>query len=181
MKLKMKALVPLLVFLALCGVLWMRLTSGESTRILPSELINHEFPAFELQDLYDEDTIMDESLMQGEVRLVNVFGSWCVACVAEHDFLRELKQSGEITIIGIDWRDDRKAAQDWLARGGNPYAQIIFDPESTLAIDLGVTGAPESFIVDKNGRIRYKFTGPLYQEAWVKTLRPVIAQIKAEK
>ncbi|HHL43525.1 MAG TPA: DsbE family thiol:disulfide interchange protein [Hellea balneolensis] len=176
---KLKALIPLLAFLALAGAFALGL--NRDPKILPSVLIDKPFPAFQLTDLYDETEILDRSLVSGRVSLVNVFGSWCVACVQEHPTLLSLSRANIVPIIGIDWRDTRPAAKAWLARAGNPYTKIIFDPDSQLAIDLGVTGAPESFIVDKSGRVRYKYTGVITPSVWERELRPIIEELEQAK
>ena len=179
MKPYVKALIPLFVFLALSLTFFIRLTDGKDTHTLPSQLIDHKFPVFSLPSLYEPEASLDNSIFEDKIVLVNVFGSWCVACRQEHGFLQKLSNSGEIPIIGVDWRDDRDKAKAWLAKGGNPYAHIIFDHESALIIDLGVTGAPESFLVDQNGRIRYKYTGPLSVDIWERKIRPVIKHLEA--
>lgn len=179
MKLSLKALIPLLIFLAICAAFLIRLTDGKNTRILPSQLIDHDFPAFSLPDLFNMDEMLDKSVFENRVVLVNVFGSWCVACRQEHPFLQQLAKQKELPIIGIDWRDDADKAKAWLSGRGNPYDRVIFDHDSTLIIDLGVTGAPESFLVDQHGRIRYKYTGPLTPSVWVKDVRPILKHLEA--
>lgn len=175
---KLKTLIPLLVFAGLAIAFAIGLT--RDPKILPSVLIDKPFPEFALSDVYDEAKILDTSILKGQVSLVNVFGSWCVACVQEHPTLLALSQSQEIPIVGIDWRDTRKAAKAWLARAGNPYTHIIFDPDSHLAVDLGVTGAPESFIVDKTGRVRYKYVGVITPKVWETALKPIVEKLEAE-
>ena len=119
-------------------------------------------------------------MLKDKVHLVNVFGSWCVACNVEHPVLMQIAQNKTVEVIGINWRDERGAAKDWLAQHGNPYDKIIFDPESVLIIPLGVVGAPETFVTDKKGRVRYKHIGPISQEDWRKTLRPIILKLEIE-
>jgi len=177
MKFTLKGLIPLLAFLALGFALAVGLT--KDPRDLPSQMIDHPFPDFSLTDLMEPETLLDQTMLRGQVSLVNVFGSWCVACDVEHPVL--MKLSNEINIIGIDWRDDRTKAIKWLQRRGNPYDKIVFDPESVLAIDLGVTGAPESFLVDKSGNIRYKYVGPISADIWAKTFKPMISQLETEQ
>ncbi len=181
MKMTLKGLLPLIVFLLIIGALAIRLTSGESTRDLPSQLINRPFPEFSLPDLFDESINVDNSYFEGQVVLVNVFGSWCATCDQEHPTLRRLARDGEIVMLGIDWRDTREKGLRWLARRGNPYTRTVFDEYSTLAIDLGVTGAPESFFVDKKGQIRYKYIGPITEQVWAQELKPIAAMLEAEQ
>ena len=171
----LRGLIPLFGFLLLLGALAFGLT--RDPRILPSELIEKPFPEFTLESL-DETTVIDPSIFEGRVSLVNIFGSWCTACVVEHPQLMALRGDPELQLIGIDWRDDREAANRWLVRHGNPYDTIIFDPHSKLILPLGITGAPETFIVDKAGQIRYKHTGVITPKDWKQTLRPLVESLQ---
>lgn len=174
----MKGFIPLILFAALGLAFAIGLTKDPSH--LPSEMIDRPLPQFSLTQLYDETEVVTNEALLGNVSLINVFGSWCVACVQEHPTLVEIGKTRAVTLIGIDWRDDREDAKRWLARHGDPYDIIAFDGDSALAIDLGVTGAPESFIVDKAGQIRYKFTGIITPDVWRDTLRPVVENLRAE-
>ncbi|MEQ9053845.1 MAG: DsbE family thiol:disulfide interchange protein, partial [Roseovarius confluentis] len=117
--------------------------------------------------------------LKGQVTLVNIFGSWCVACQVEHPFLMELKKAGTVPIFGIDWREtNRTDGPAWLKRFGNPYTRIGDDPNSKAAIAFGVTGAPETFVVDHRGIIRYKHIGPLNRDVWRRTLLPVVTELR---
>jgi len=173
---KLKGLIPLGLFAGLAIFLAIGLTRDPSK--LPSELIDRPFPAFEMTTLSGD--LITRGDLIGEAALVNVFGSWCVACLVEHPVLMELSRGDEVKLIGVNWRDSREAANIWLDRHGNPYDPIIFDASSTLAIDLGVTGAPETFIIDKAGQIRYKHVGPITADVWEETLRPLINSLNAE-
>lgn len=172
---KLRGLIPLFGFLMLVGALAFGLT--RDPRILPSELIEKPFPEFALESL-EGDQILDPSILLGQVSLVNVFGSWCVACATEHPQLMAQRNNPNVQLVGIDWRDAREAANRWLVRNGNPYDVVIFDPNSKLIVELGVTGAPESFIVDKAGKIRYKHVGIITPKDWTGTLRPLIESLK---
>lgn len=176
MKISLKALLPLFIFLALGIAFAIGLT--KDPRILPSQLINRPFPQFELPDLFDEAQILDNSDLQGQVTLVNIFGSWCVACEQEHGMLMKLARDKEIVLLGVDWKDTREKGMRWLERGGNPYTRVAFDEDSKLVIDLGVTGAPESFIVDKKGQIRYKHVGPITEDIWENDLKPLVLDLE---
>ena len=173
-----RALLPLGLFLLINIAFAIGLT--KDPRRMSSELINQPFPAFFLTELYDETEVLTEDIVKGKVSLINVFGSWCVACNVEHPVLMDIAKGEEITLIGMDWRDERPKAKRWLAERGNPYDKIIFDNESTLAITLGVTGAPESFITDKAGQIRYKHVGVITPKIWRETLLPVIKNLEVE-
>ena len=173
-----RALAPLAIFLLIGIAFAVGLTKDPN--VLTSELIDKAVPAFALTDLLDETKILTEDITKGQVSLLNVFGSWCVACRAEHPVLMKLSARKQINIIGIDWRDERAKGQAWLAKHGNPYSAVIFDDESVLAIKLGITGAPETFVTDKNGQIRYKHTGVITPDVWTQTLRPIALQLEAE-
>lgn len=171
-------IVPILLFLVL--VIFLAIGLNRDPKLLPSELIDRQMPEFSLQDLYVSRGKITEADLLAQVRLVNVFGSWCAACVTEHGMLMDIAASGEVSLIGVNWRDTRDDAFGWLGRFGDPYDRIIFDNESELAIELGVTGAPETFIVDPEGRIRYKHVGPITADVMADKIRPVL-QIIAEE
>lgn len=172
----LKALLPLALFAGLAVFLAVGLTRDPSE--LPSELIDRPMPDFALTTLDGEPISQDD--LVGEVALVNVFGSWCVACLAEHPIFMELSKDPDFNLIGINWRDTRDKARDWLARHGDPYDEIIFLEDSRLIIDLGVTGAPETFVIDAKGHIRYKHIGIVTQDDWDKTLSPLLNSLRAE-
>lgn len=172
---KLRGLIPLGLFILLLGALAFGLT--RDPRILPSELIEKPFPAFALENL-EGDALLNPSILNNQVSLVNVFGSWCVACTVEHPQLMALRDKPDLQLVGIDWRDTREAANRWLVRNGNPYDVIIFDPNSKLIVELGVTGAPETFIVDKAGKIRYKHVGIITADDWDETLRPLVESLQ---
>ena len=171
-------LVPVGVFVVLTVFLAIGLTRDPS--IIPTEMIDRDMPAFELPELRDENTTVSQTDLVGEATLVNVFGSWCVACLQEHPTLMQLSRDDTVRIVGVNWRDDRTDALNWLTKHGDPYDTIIFDKESDLAIEIGVTGAPETFVLDRAGRIRYKQIGPITPDVWLDTIRPILDAIAAE-
>lgn len=175
MKVGIRGLLPIGVFLLIGLAFAIGLTKDPSE--LPSELIDRPLPEFELTGLFDPEQTFTQDDFLGTPVLMNVFGSWCAACVQEHPMLIEIARQNKVRLVGIDWRDRRENAQRWLARYGNPYETIIFDGDSSLAIDLGVTGAPESFLVDSSGRIRYKYVGVITPDIWENTLLPVLAAL----
>ena len=179
MKISWKGLIPLIIFVALGVMFAVGLT--KDPRELPSQMIDHPFPGFNLPDLFDMETMIDQNYLIGQVTLVNVFGSWCVACDQEHPTLRRMAAKNEVIMLGVDWRDKVEKGRRWLARGGNPYTRVVFDADSLLAIDLGVTGAPESFIVDKHGQIRYKYVGPITDKVWQDELKPIVLVLRKEQ
>lgn len=179
----LRARLPFLIPLAVLAVLgvYFVIGLGKNPNVLPSALIDRPVPEFDLPPILGRDVGLSSADIQGEVVLVNVFGSWCVACMVEHPFLMDLKRNNVIPIHGIDWKEDnRSAGPEWLARHGDPYTRIGDDPDSRGAIAFGVTGAPETFVVDANGVIRYKHTGPLTADVWQDTLAPIVESLRAQ-
>lgn len=173
-----RALIPLLFFIGLSVALAISLT--KDPRRLEDTLIDHPFPAFSLSALDEPDAVLTENVVQGQISVVNVFGSWCVTCNVEHPILMDVTKDENIRLIGLNWRDGRDKAQKWLDKRGNPYDLIIFDPDSELAIPLGVSGAPETFVTDKSGRIRYKHSGAISFEDWDTIFLPLLETLEAE-
>ena len=169
-----------LAILAVLAVYFL-LGLGRDPHILPSALINTPVAEFDLPAIDGEIKGFSNTDLKGQVSLVNVFGSWCVACMQEHRFLMKLSRQNIIPVYGIDWREaDRKAGPAWLKRNGNPYTLVGDDPKSRGAIAFGVTGAPESFLIDKDGVIRFKHTGPLTDEIWTKNFLPMISELRKQ-
>lgn len=167
---------------ALFGVLALFFLKGltMNPRDIPSVLINRPVPEMNLAPLpgRGEDTGLATADLKGRVSLVNIYGSWCIACVQEHPYLMKIKQMGIVPIHGIDWRDDPAEGAKWLKKHGDPYDRVGVDPApGRTAIDFGVTGAPETFVVDKAGIIRYKHIGPVNQDVWDNTLLPIIKEL----
>ncbi|CCG42513.1 DsbE family thiol:disulfide interchange protein [Magnetospirillum molischianum] len=172
-------LLPVLIFVGLTVLFLKGLTMDP--RQIPSVLIDRAVPEMVLAPLpgRGEDTGLSTADLKGRVSVVNIYGSWCVACVQEHPTLMALKKQGDVPIHGIDWRDDPEQGAAWLKKHGDPYQRVGADPApGRTAVDFGVTGAPESFIVDRNGIIRYKHTGPITPENWRKTLLPIIRELE---
>lgn len=159
---------PLLLFLGLGMVLYRGLYLDPTT--LPSALIGQPFPAFQLSSVEDDRPLRRDALL-GRPALVNVWGTWCVACREEHPTLIRLAAAG-VVIHGIDYKDDGAAAKAWLRSLGNPYRTNISDPQGSLGLDLGVYGAPETFLIDAQGVIRYKHVGILDEQVWRDELAP---------
>lgn len=173
-------LLPLAVFIFIAGYLAVGLTLDPQK--LPSMLEGEPVPAFDLAALKGrDDKGFKNTDLKGDVSLVNVFGSWCVACRIEHPFLMQIKEKGIVPIHGIDWREpDEDAGPAWLKKHGDPYTLAGHDPHSKAAIAFGVTGAPETFVVDAEGVIRYKFVGPVNEEVWQETLAPLISHLREQ-
>jgi cytochrome c biogenesis protein CcmG, thiol:disulfide interchange protein DsbE len=163
--------IPLVIFTVL-GILFWRGLSLDPNK-MPSALLNKPVPKFSLPRLENLQETRTESLFVGQVSLLNVWATWCVNCRDEHAFLNTLKDKG-ITIIGIDYKDNTDDAQKWIAQLGNPYSDIIVDAEGRLGLDLGVFGAPETYVVDSKGVIRFKHIGELNQKVWDESIKPIV-------
>jgi cytochrome c biogenesis protein CcmG, thiol:disulfide interchange protein DsbE len=173
---------PLLGFLLLAalfgfGIWWN--TQHNPTEV-PSPLIGKSAPAFELPLLDDPTRTLSKASMLGKPYLVNVFASWCVACGEEHPVLMAHGRTLGIPLVGYNYKDAPEDAKAWLAQHGNPYDVVIADRPGRTAIDFGVYGAPESFLIDAKGIIRYKHIGPFTPEIIERKLKPLIAQLQQE-
>jgi len=166
---------PLLLFIGLAVLLHSGL--GKDTHYVPSPLINKPAPAFDLPELRDPTQRVTSAALKGRPYLLNVWGSWCVACAQEHPVLMRLAASQRLPIVGLNWKDEPDAALSVLRRGGDPYTAIATDYEGGTAIDFGVYGAPESFLIDGNGTILYKHIGPL---DWNSVEKQLFARLTAE-
>ena len=165
----MRYAVPALILAALIALLAIGLTR-DPTRI-PSPLIGKPAPAFSLP-LAGGGTLTNAQL-QGRPALVNFFASWCGPCLQEHPLLMELAAQG-VNIIGVNYKDEPADAEAWLARHGNAWRAIARDLDGRVAIDWGVYGVPESFVIDAQGIIRFKQVGPLTREAWDRDIAPLL-------
>ena len=174
----MRRFIPL-IFFALIGIAF-AIGLTRDPRKLDPVLIETPFPQFNLESLDNPQIRLTEENLKGQISLINVFGSWCISCNVEHPVLMDIAAREDINLIGINWRDEREKGQDWLLKRGNPYGDIIFDPASVLAVKLGVVGAPETFLTDASGTIRYKHIGPISAEDWTQTLKPLILKLEAE-
>lgn len=146
-------------------------------RHVPSPLIDKPAPEFSLPSLRDENTSVGTSDFMGEVTLLNVWASWCVSCRYEHPLLVELSRQGLVSIYGLNYKDERKAAIAWLEQRGDPYRASAYDEAGRVGIDYGVYGVPETYVLDKKGIIRHKHIGPLTREDLDKTILPLIRQL----
>jgi cytochrome c biogenesis protein CcmG/thiol:disulfide interchange protein DsbE len=166
--------VPLALFIGLSLVLLLGLDKDPTE--LPSALVGEPFPAFNLPSLEDEQGTFTEQDLKGDVLLVNVWATWCFACRIEHPMLNELSQQG-IKIVGLNYKDQRAGAKAWLVERGNPYQFNIFDAQGSLGIDLGVYGAPETYLVDAEGIIRHRRVGVVDERVWNAEFRALYKQL----
>ena len=166
-------LVPLGILLVIGAFFYVGL--GRNPNEVSSPLVGKPVPTFSLPSVTDPEQIVSSATLAGRVSLVNVWGTWCVECRHEHAFLVELARAG-VPIYGLNVRDERAAAIDWLERLGNPYVSSAFDPESEVAIDWGVTGAPETFLVGSDGTILHRHISPLTPRVWQSDFLPLLRE-----
>ncbi|MEO8037606.1 MAG: DsbE family thiol:disulfide interchange protein [Betaproteobacteria bacterium] len=169
-------LIPLALFAVLVAFLGIGLNL--KPREVPSPLIDKPAPAFALAQLREPRKTFSPADFKGKVWLLNVWGSWCVSCRQEHPLLVELGKANVVPIVGLNWKDDRTAALKWLDQLGDPYALVVVDPDSRIAIDYGVYGAPETYVIDRAGIIRYKQIGPISPEVLTGTILPLVRKLQ---
>lgn len=179
-----KLYIPLLVFLGLIiafMVQLMRNSNGEDPKALESALIGKAVPITQaMPDLFDANITHQQRLfIQNKPLLLNVWATWCPTCFAEHQYLN-LLSAQDVSIIGVNYKDDPKKAVEWLKDLGNPYQQVILDQKGTLGLDLGVYGAPETFVIDCAGIIRDRYAGDVNDKVWQTRLKPLYEKLKGE-
>ena len=170
-------LLPLALFAGLVGLLAVGLTL--KPREVPSPLVGKPAPAFSLPLLHAPDQTLALQDLRGKVWLLNVWASWCVACREEHPVLVDLARSSVVPIYGLNYKDQRADALQWLQRFGNPYRQSMSDTAGLVGIDFGVYGVPETFVIDKAGVIRFKHIGPVTPEVLREKILPLVRQLDA--
>ncbi|MBI5449756.1 MAG: DsbE family thiol:disulfide interchange protein [Gammaproteobacteria bacterium] len=176
MKLSWRALIPLLIFVGLAGFLARGLFLNPTE--VPSVLIGKPAPLFTLPQLHEPAQTFGPAEMQGKVWLLNVWASWCVSCREEHPLLVRLARSGVVPIYGLDYKDDPAAAIGLLQQQGDPYVLSVSDGNGRVGMDYGVYGVPETYVIDKQGVIRYKQIGPITEQALDKTIVPLIKELQ---
>jgi cytochrome c biogenesis protein CcmG, thiol:disulfide interchange protein DsbE len=157
---------PLAAFALLLLVLIAGLRHAPEKGIIVSPLLGKQAPQFSLPGLLDDTSPLQAQTLRGHWSLVNVWGTWCQECRAEHETLLQIKRQGKVPIFGIDWKDDDTQARAWLSELGNPYERVGADREGRVAIDWGVYGAPESFLINPAGTVVYKHVGALTPQIW---------------
>lgn len=145
-------------------------TGEYNPRDIPTEFIGRVAPAINVPDLYNESEVVKTSDMIGKAWLFNIWGTWCPECWREHKYLMELSRAG-IPIIGLNWRDERPEAKDMITKMGNPFLKIGYDPDSSVAIDWGVYGAPETFLINAEGMVVAKHAGGVTPLVWEKKFK----------
>ncbi|MBA6412429.1 DsbE family thiol:disulfide interchange protein [Parahaliea sp. F7430] len=173
---RLKLFLPLILFVLLALFLFRGLSLDPNA--MPSALIDRPFPAFDLPALQREGELGND-LLQGQVSLVNVWATWCISCRVEHPYLDKLAKAG-VNIVGLNYKDDPQAARRWLQDLGDPYQLNILDSEGRLGLDLGVYGAPETYVVDAEGVIRYRHVGVVDERVWRGVLAPLYTELGGE-
>jgi cytochrome c biogenesis protein CcmG/thiol:disulfide interchange protein DsbE len=153
---------------------------GKDPTRLDSALIGKPVPAFSLPDLQNPEQVLDQRLFEGQVTLLNVWATWCPSCRQEHPFLMWLSKTQGVRIVGLDYKDTRSDALQWFKDLGNPYEVTIFDAKGKLGFDLGVYGAPETFVIDRSGVVRYRHVGVVDEKVWKEELSPLIEKLRSD-
>jgi len=172
----MRFIVPLGIFVVLVILLAVGLTMDPKK--VPSPLINKPTPAFTLPRLHAPNVTFSPEQLKGEVWILNVWASWCVSCRAEHQVIKRLGRMKLVKIVGLDYKDEPVDGKRWLSQLGNPYALSVSDYKGMAGIDWGVYGVPETFIIGKDGMIKYKNIGPVTNKALDETIVPMLKQLK---
>ncbi len=172
MRIPWRFVAPALVFAALAAVLAVGLRLDPNR--LPSALIGKPAPAFTLESLGDPAWKVSSADMANQAWLLNVWGTWCPPCREEHPALVAIARESRVPMVGLNWRDDRALALDWLGQLGNPYVSVAYDGDGRAAIDWGVTGAPETFRIDADGIVVKKYVGPMTLEVWEREFVPLL-------
>ncbi len=167
---------PLLVFIALAGLLLagVRLSATRDPNALPSPLIDRPAPEFQLPTLHAPDVSVSRADLLGKPYLLNVWASWCAACRLEHPLIDRIAKEGKVRVIGFNYKDQPADATRWLQQFGDPYAQILVDLDGRSGIEWGVYGAPETFLVDATGVVRFKHVGPMTPDIYHDEILPRI-------
>ena len=173
----LRYLAPLAIFIILVAFLYRGL-SLDPKRV-PSPLVGKPMPEFVLPRLQDPAATISDTDLKGTVSILNIWATWCVSCRAEHEVLLLLAKSGKVDIYGLNYKDNRAKAQQWLVRLGDPYVANAFDADGRAGIDWGVYGAPETFIMDRQGIIRHKHIGPLTVEILNEQILPLIDELQS--
>ena len=171
-------ILPFVIFMIVAAFLFVGL--GLNPRELPSPLIDKPAPEFTLPQLYAQDKQLSLQDMKGKVWLLNVWASWCTACEQEHPLFMDLSRRNIVPIYGMDYKDKSEDGKAWLRRHGNPYTLIVSDAEGRVGIDYCVYGVPETFLIDKQGIIRYKHIGVVKKSDLDEKILPMVKELQAK-
>lgn len=170
---KIKSILPFIILFALLAILWRELFYAKPNEI-PSPLIGEQVPHFQLTNLFQPEKMFTQNDLVGSVVLLNVWATWCYACSLEQDMLMKIKDQYRVKIYSIDYKDDPAAAKKWLQKYGNPFVMTGNDSHGDVAIDLGVYGTPETFVISPQGKIIYRHVGAIDQKSWDEVIYPLI-------
>jgi cytochrome c biogenesis protein CcmG/thiol:disulfide interchange protein DsbE len=168
----MKKILPLLVFLVVGVFLFLSLNSDPNK--LPSPLVGKKFPIIEGTDFYSNETVKLNDLMDNNLALVNVWASWCVTCRKEHQVIMNIAKNTNLKLIGINYKDTKSDGEEYLKVMGNPFDEIVFDPNGEIGMELGVYATPETFLISREGLIIHKHIGEITKEIWNENFLPLI-------
>ncbi len=174
---RLKHIVPFLLLFSLLGFLGYELFHAKPDE-LPSALIGDAVPAFKLPTLESDNALFMQQQLRGRVTLLNIWATWCYACSIEHDMLMKISRDYHVPIYSILYKDERKKGQAWLRKHGNPFILTGDDSNGDVAIDFGVYGTPETYVISPAGKIVYRHIGIIDQEAWDKVLFPLIKKLR---
>lgn len=174
---RIKYFLPLIIFIAIVLFFWKGLQNDPHE--IPSALIGKPIPEFSYPALMGDEPVTN-ALFIGKVSLLNVWATWCPTCYAEHSVFLDIISTNDVPIFGLNYKDDKLSAIDWINKYGNPYQKIIFDPKGSLGMNLGVYGTPETFVIDKEGIIRYKHIGAVSPDVWEEKLKPLVEKLKRQ-
>jgi cytochrome c biogenesis protein CcmG/thiol:disulfide interchange protein DsbE len=168
----MKKIMPLLVFLVVGVFLFLSLNSDPNK--LPSPLVGKKFPIIEGTDFYSNETVKLNDLMDNNLALVNVWASWCVTCRKEHQVIMNIAKNTNLKLIGINYKDTKSNGEEYLKVMGDPFDEIVFDPNGEIGMELGVYATPETFLISREGLIIHKHIGEITKEIWNENFLPLI-------
>ena len=168
----MKKILPLIVFLVVGVFLFLSLNSDPNK--LPSPLVGKKFPIIEGTDFYSNETVKLNDLMDNNLALVNVWASWCVTCRKEHQVIMNIAKNNNLKLIGINYKDTKSDGREYLKVMGNPFDEIVFDPNGEIGMELGVYATPETFLISREGLIIHKHIGEITKEIWNENFLPLI-------
>lgn len=175
---RLQYLLPLLLFMVLLIFFWVGL--GRDPNLLPSMLVNKPLPSLVIPTIDQQRFVLDKSQLNAKITVLNVWATWSAACAIEQPFLVELTKQAQVQLIGLNYKDNLQAAKNYLQKNGNPYQTVLLDADGKYAIQLGIYGTPETFLIDKKGMVRYRYVGPITLEVLEKDLLPKIFAMQGE-
>ena len=165
---KQLLIIPFIFFLLILLIFFYLLIIDRNPYELPSTLLNKNVPKFEVNSLIKKEKFISSEEFGNEIVLVNFFATWCKPCLEEHNYIKRFSNEGKIRIIGINYKDNKKSAINWLNKLGNPYSNIPIDKDGRVAIEWGVYGIPETFVINSKGIIKYKHIGAITEKVYKK-------------